>query len=145
MKSLLSLYISLLLITISFCDDCSSKAEKDCTGSCQWTETTAASCALATCTLSSDKTACESGGETHCTLSGTGEGETPKCEAKATSCALNQGKTACTPTAGCIYTAATGKCAAASSSSSSSSSSSDESSAFSLKNSFIIYLLSFLF
>ena len=136
MKSLLSFYISLLLITISFCDDCSSKAEKDCTGSCKWTAT-AASCAVATCALKSDSSACEDNTNCDFTAADTTNNTPAKCEAKTNSCALNDGKTACTPTAGCTYTAASGKCAA--------SSSSDESSAFSLKNSFIIYLLSFLF
>ena len=46
-----SIYITLSLIILTICDDCSSKSESDCKGDCKWTAGTAASCALATCTV----------------------------------------------------------------------------------------------
>ena len=42
MKSFI--YVTLLLIALSFCDDCSSKAKDKCTGSCKWTDGAAATC-----------------------------------------------------------------------------------------------------
>ena len=74
MKSFI--YVTLLLIALSFCDDCSSKAKDKCTGSCKWTDGAAATCAK----------------KTDCAHTGTGDAIT--CS-DTTNCVANGGKTAC--------------------------------------------------
>ena len=134
MKSFI--YVTLLLITLSFCDDCSKKEKNDCTGTCKWTDGTAATCVK----------------KTDCAHTGTGDGltcsDTTNCEAnsgktacvsKASTCAVNGAGTACEPAAGCVFTAATeGKCAE-----SSSDTDTTKSSAFGLKTSFLLIFLYF--
>ena len=134
MKSFI--YVTLLLITLSFCDDCSKKEKNDCTGTCKWTDGTAATCVK----------------KTDCAHTGTGDGltcsDTTNCEAnsgktacvsKASTCAVNGAGTACEPAAGCVFTDATqGKC-----SESSSDPDTTKSSAFGLKTSFLLIFLYF--
>ena len=127
-------YVTLLLITLSFCDDCSKKEKNDCTGTCKWTDGTAATCVKKTdCgepsgttgskTCAADTTNCEPNAE-----------ETA-CVSKATTCAVNAAGDACASAAGCVFTAATkGKCAESSSDS-----------AFGLKTSFLLIFLYFFF
>ena len=136
MKSFI--YVTLLLITLSFCDDCSKKEKNDCTGTCKWTDGTAATCVK----------------KTDCAHTGTGDGltcsDTTNCEAnsgktacisKASTCAVNGAGTACEPAAGCVFTAATeGKCAE-----SSSDPDTTKSSAFGLKTSFLLIFLYLFF
>ena len=115
-----SIYITLSLIILTICDDCSTKSESDCKGDCKWTAGTAASCAVATCTL--EDGACKEG-TTDCdyTAANAGTSTPESCKAKATSCALATDNTACNPVAGCKFTAAVaGKCTAADSGSGSS-------------------------
>ena len=126
----ISTYITLSLIILTICDDCSSKSESDCKGDCKWTAGTAASCALATCTVEGNT--CKEG-LTDCEYTAASGGNAATCTAKAGSCALTDDKTACNPTAGCKFTAAVAsKCAAASN-------------AFGLKTSLFAIFLIFLF
>ena len=126
----ISTYITLSLIILTICDDCSSKSESDCKGDCKWTAGTAASCAVATCTVQGE--ACKEG-TTDCEYTAASGGNAATCTAKAESCALTDDKTACNPVAGCKFTAAVaGKCAAASN-------------AFGLKTSLFAIFLIFLF
>ena len=128
----ISTYITLSLIILTICDDCSSKSESDCKGDCKWTAGTAASCAVATCTVQGE--ACKEG-TTDCeyTAADAGAGTAASCASVASTCALTDDKTACNPTAGCKFTAAVaGKCAAASN-------------AFGLKTSLFAIFLIFLF
>ena len=128
----ISTYITLSLIILTICDDCSSKSESgsDCKGDCKWTAGTAASCAVATCTVQGE--ACKEG-TTDCEYTAASGGNAATCTAKAGSCALTDDKTACNPTAGCKFTAAVaGKCAAVSN-------------AFGLKTSLFAIFLIFLF
>ena len=137
MKSFI--YVTLLLITLSFCDDCSKKEKNDCTGTCKWTDGTAATCVK----------------KTDCAHTGTGDditcSDTTNCEAnsgktacvsKADTCALKDDNSACDdPADGCVFTAATeGKCAE-----SSSDPDTTKSSAFGLKTSFLLIFLYFFF
>ena len=131
MKSFI--YVTLLLITLSFCDDCSKKEKNDCTGSCKWTEGTAATCAkktdCGTPTGTSPNLACSDA--TNCKLND----DSSACVSKADSCAVNAAGDACASAAGCVFTAATkGKCAESSSDS-----------AFGLKTSFLLIFLYFFF
>ena len=138
-----SIYITLSLIILTICDDCSTKSESDCKGDCEWTAGTAASCAVATCTV--EGSACKEGA-TDCkfTAADDSAGTPAKCASVATSCALASENTACNPTAGCKFTAAVaGKCAAASASGSGSGSGS--SGAFGLKTTLFAIFLIFLF
>ena len=136
MKSFI--YVTLLLITLSFCDDCSKKEKNDCTGSCKWTEGTAATCAkktdCGTPTGTSPNLACSDA--TNCKVSD----DESACVSKADTCALKDDNSACDdPAAGCVFTAATeGKC-----SESSSDSDTTKSSAFGLKTSFLLIFLYF--
>ena len=128
----ISTYITLSLIFLTICDDCSSKSESDCKGDCKWTAGTAASCALATCTVEGNTW---KEGLTDCeyTAAASGTNTPASCASVADTCALNNEKTACNPTAGCKFTAAVaGKCAAASN-------------AFGLKTSLFAIFLIFLF
>ena len=127
MKSFI--YVTLLLIALSFCDDCSSKAKDKCTGSCKWTEGTAA-----TCTKKTDCAHTGTSGSVTCpdtTNCKANDGATA-CISVATTCTLKTDNTACAdPVAGCVFTAATqGKCAESSSDS-----------AFGLKTSFLLIFL----
>ncbi len=131
-------YVTLLLITLSFCDDCSKKEKNDCTGTCKWTDGTAATCVK----------------KTDCAHTGTGDGLTctdttncvvntgkTACESKAATCALKSDSSACESAEGCVFTAATqGTCAE-----SSSEGDTTKSSAFGLKTSFLLIFLSFFF
>lgn len=142
-----SIYITLSLIILTICDDCSTKSESDCKGDCEWTAGTAASCAVATCTV--EGSACKEGA-TDCafTAADADKGTPAKCASVADTCALNNDKNACTPTAGCKFTAAVaGKCAAASSSGSGSGSDSGSGSSggFGLKTTLFAIFLIFLF
>ena len=144
MKSFI--YVTLLLITLSFCDDCSKKEKNDCTGTCKWTDGTAATCVK----------------KTDCAHSGTGEGLTcsdstnckvntgkTACESVAATCAVNDAGTACESADGCVFTAATqGSCTEADSepdsdSDSDSNTDTTKSSAFGLKTSFLLIFLYF--
>jgi len=147
MKSFI--YVTLLLITLTFCDDCSSKTKDQCTGTCKWTDGKAATCTKKTdCaapTVDSTTSAKSCADATNCKLDSNSE----TCVSVATSCALKNDGTDCDSAAGCVYTAATeGKCSASSSGSGSSSGSdsdSSKSSAFGLKTSFLLSFLSFFF
>ena len=83
----ISTYITLSLIILTICDDCSSKSESDCKGDCKWTAGTAASCALATCTV--EGSTCKEG-TTDCKFSAADDdaGTPAKCASVAASCAL---------------------------------------------------------
>ena len=127
-----SIYITLSLIILTICDDCSSKSESDCKGDCKWTAGTAASCAVATCTVQGST--CKEG-TTDCeyTAANSGTGAPASCASVAATCALASDNTACNPVAGCKFTAAVaGKCAAVSN-------------AFGLKTSLFAIFLIFLF
>ena len=130
MKSFI--YVTLLLIALSFCDDCSSKIENECTGTCEWTAGTAATCVKKTdCahTGTGDTFACTD------TINCEPNDGSTACESIAASCALNAAGDACASAAGCVFTAATqGKCAESSSDS-----------AFGLKTSFLLIFLYFFF
>ena len=133
-----SIYITLSLIILTICDDCSTKSESDCKGDCKWTAGTAASCAVATCTVEGNT--CKEG-LTDCeyTAAASGTNTPASCASVADTCALNNEKTACNPTAGCKFTAAVaGKCTAADSGSGSSG-------AFGLKITLFAIFLIFLF
>ena len=133
-----SIYITLSLIILIICDDCSSKSESDCKGDCKWTAGTAASCALATCTVQGNT--CKEG-TTDCeyTAANSGTGAPASCASVAATCALASDNTACNPVAGCKFTAAVaGKCTAADSGSGSSG-------AFGLKTTLFAIFLIFLF
>jgi hypothetical protein len=139
----ISTYITLSLIILTICDDCSSKSESDCKGDCKWTAGTAASCALATCTI--EGSACKEG-TTDCKFTAADDvaGTPAKCASVAASCALASENTACDPVAGCKFTAAVaGKCAAASTTDSGSGS--GTSGALGLKTSLFAIFLIFLF
>ena len=126
-------YVTLLLITLSFCDDCASKEKDKCTGSCKWTDGTAAKCEKKTdCAHTGTAPNVVCSDTTNCVANGEGTA----CVSVATTCAVNTAGDACaTPAAGCVFTAATaGKCA-----------SSDTSSAFGLKTSFLLIFLYFFF
>ena len=131
MKSFI--YVTLLLITLSFCDDCSSKEKDKCTGSCKWTDGTAATCVKKTdcaapTTVGGSPTCADT---TNCKLN---DGSTA-CVSVAESCAVNAAGDACASAAGCVFTAATqGKCAESSSDS-----------AFGLKTSFLLIFLYLFF
>jgi hypothetical protein len=136
MKSFI--YVTLLLIILSFCDDCSKKEKNDCTGSCKWTEGTAATCAKKT----DCGTPTGSGAERTCATDATNcklDADTDSCVSKATTCALNDAGDDCADAVGCVFTAATeGKCAE-----SSSDTDTTKSSAFGLKTSFLLIFLYF--
>ena len=146
MKSFI--YVTLLLITLSFCDDCSKKEKNDCTGTCKWTDGTAATCVK----------------KTDCAHTGTGDditcSDTTNCEAnsgktacvsKAATCEVNVAGTACASDVGCVFTAATqDSCTELSSdpdsdSDSDSDSDTTKSSAFGLKTSFLLIFLYLFF
>jgi transcription elongation factor len=144
MKSFI--YVTLLLITLSFCDDCSSKVEDECTGTCELTAGTAATCVK--------KTDCGSpsgsGAERTCAADTTNckfDSDTDSCVSVAATCAVNDAGTACASADGCVFTAATqGTCAEADSdpdSDSDSDSDTTKSSAFGLKTSFLLIFLYF--
>ena len=131
MKSFI--YVTLLLIALSFCDDCSSKEKDKCTGSCKWTDGTAATCVKKTdCATATTTPSLTCADTTNCKVN---DGSTA-CVSVATTCAVNTAGDACaTPAAGCVFTAATqGKCAESSSDS-----------AFGLKTSFLLIFLYFFF
>ena len=131
MKSFI--YVILLLIALSFCDDCSSKAKDKCTGSCKWTDGAAATCVKKTdCAHTGTGASLTCTDATNCVANG----ESTACVSKATTCTLKSDNTACAdPVAGCVFTAATeGKCAESSSDS-----------AFGLKTSFLLIFLYFFF
>ena len=146
MKSFI--YVTLLLITLSFCDDCSKKEKNDCTGSCKWTEGTAATCAKKTdCGTPSgtvgSKTCTDA---TNCKPND----DESACVSVADTCALKDDNSACDdPAAGCVFTAATqDSCTELSSdpdsdSDSDSDSDTTKSSAFGLKTSFLLIFLYF--
>ena len=125
-------YVTLLLITLSFCDDCASKEKDKCTGSCKWTDGTAATCVKKTdCAHTGTGASLACSDTTNCVVNGEGTA----CESKASTCALKSDSSACESAEGCVFTAATaGKCA-----------SSDTSSAFGLKTSFLLIFLYFFF
>ena len=127
MKSFI--YVTLLLITLSFCDDCSKKEKNDCTGTCKWTDGTAATCVKKTdCAHTGTSGSATCPDTTNCKPN---TGATA-CESIAASCALNAAGDACASAAGCVFTAATqGKC--------------ESSSAFGLKTSFLLIFLYFFF
>ena len=127
MKSFI--YVTLLLIALSFCDDCSSKAKDKCTGSCKWTDGAAATCVKKTdCATATTTPSLTCADTTNCKVN---DGSTA-CESIAASCALNSAGDACASAAGCVFTAATqGKC--------------ESSSAFGLKTSFLLIFLYFFF
>ena len=142
MKSFI--YVTLLLITLSFCDDCSSKVEDECTGTCEWTAGTAA-----TCTIKTDCAHSGTGDELTCSDSTNCKVNTGKtaCESVAATCEVNGAGTACASADGCVFTAATqGTCAEADSDPDSDSDSDSDpdttkSSAFGLKTSFLLIFL----
>ena len=127
MKSFI--YVTLLLITLSFCDDCSSKEKDKCTGSCKWTDGTAATCVKKTDCAAPSGSPAACADATNCKLND----DSSACVSKADSCAVNAAGDACASAAGCVFTAATkGKCAESSSGS-----------AFGLKTSFLLIFLYF--
>ena len=129
MKSFI--YVTLLLIALSFCDDCSSKEKDKCTGSCKWTDGTAATCVKKTDCAAPSGSPAACADATNCKLND----DSSACVSKADSCAVNAAGDACASAAGCVFTAATkGKCAESSSDS-----------AFGLKTSFLLIFLYFFF
>jgi hypothetical protein len=143
MKSFI--YVTLLLIALSFCDDCSSKEKDKCTGSCKWTDGTAATCVKKTdCAAPTGEDEAKSCPDsTNCKLN---EGKTA-CVSVAATCALKADNTACESADGCVFTDATeGTCSEADSdpdSDSDSDSDTTKSSAFGLKTSFLLIFLYF--
>ncbi len=140
MKSFI--YVTLLLITLSFCDDCSLKPQDQCTGTCEWTAGTAASCVVKTdCahTGSGEELACSD--TTNCKVN---TGKTG-CESVAATCAVNAAGTAYETAAGCVFTDATEGTCAESSSDTDTNTDTNKSSAFGLKTSFLLIFLYFFF
>ena len=136
MKSFI--YVTLLLIALSFCDNCSSKPENECTGTCEWTAGTAATCVKKTdCAHTGTAPNVVCSDTTNCVANGEGSA----CESKAATCEVNGAGTACASADGCVFTAATqGTCAE-----SSSDPDTTKSSAFGLKTSFLLIFLYFFF
>ena len=142
MKSFI--YVTLLLITLSFCDDCSKKEKNDCTGTCKWTDGTAATCVKKTdCAHTGTAPNVVCSDTTNCVANGEGSA----CESKAATCEVNGAGTACASADGCVFTAATqGTCAEADSDpDSDSDSDTTKSSAFGLKTSFLLIFLYLFF
>ena len=140
MKSFI--YVTLLLIALSFCDDCSSKVENECTGTCEWTAGTAATCVKKTdCAHTGTAPNVVCSDTTNCVANGDGSA----CESVAATCAVNDAGTACVSAAGCVFTDATeGTCSEADSDpDSDSDSDTTKSSAFGLKTSFLLIFLYF--
>ena len=141
MKSFI--YVTLLLITLSFCDDCSLKPQDQCTGTCEWTAGTAASCVVKTdCAAPTGDTGnkvCPDA--TNCKVNG----DESACESVATTCAVNTAGTACETAAGCVFTDATEGTCAESSSDTDTNTDTNKSSAFGLKTSFLLIFLYFFF
>jgi hypothetical protein len=144
MKSFI--YVTLLLIALSFCDNCSSKPENECTGTCEWTAGTAATCVKKTdCAHTGTAPNVVCSDTTNCVANGEGSA----CESKAATCEVNVAGTACASDVGCVFTAATqDSCTELSSdpdSDSDSDSDTTKSSAFGLKTSFLLIFLYFFF